>query len=33
MAKYDKVIFEKDSNLENDTEIKIDDKKNDCNIF
>ena len=33
MAKYDKVIFEKDSNLGNDTEIKIDDKKNDCNIF
>ena len=33
MAKYDKVIFEKDSNLGNDIEIRIDDKKNDCNIF
>ena len=33
MAKYDKVIFEKDSYLGNVTEIKIDDKNNDCNIF
>ena len=33
MIKYDKVIFDKDSNLGNISEIKIDDKKNECLIY
>lgn len=33
MIKYDKVIFDKDSNLGNISEIKIDDKKSECFIY
>ena len=33
LIKYDKVIFDKDSNLGNISEIKIDDKKNECFIY
>lgn len=33
MIKYDKVIFDKDSNLGNISEIKIDEKKNECIIY
>ena len=33
MIKYDNVIFEKDSNLGNISEIKINEKNNECNIF
>ena len=33
MIKYDKVIFEKDNNLGNISEIKINNVKNECILF